>query len=275
MHMNSNLNRNSMNHLCPRIIDSSNNHISFGGNQFWLARNTAACGGCGPVSAANIFATYARNNPEIARELDLSFQENQVVTQEKYTALLTSIYNAMRIREIPILSRLYDIKDRGSKFFSRFTPNLGIGIRHYSRGVLRFGLKHNILLQKRSLPTLLCGYTRGITFIKLALANGYPVTLLTTFNAHPLVVFDHPHLYDGRNEIMKKHFITITDIRESKSTGSPELIATSWGKNAIIPYADLYKSWQSMKALGSGMVYFIPAKNKRVTKKSILKCWKL
>lgn len=264
-----------MNYLCPRIVESNSNHIYFGGNQSWLSRNSAACSGCGPTSAANIFTSYAKNNSTYARDLGLIFHDNKIVTQDSYVALLNHIYKTLKPIELPVLSSIYDRLARNNKFFAKFPPTLGLNLLRYTRVVLRYGLQHNIYLQRRSLATMFCSYTRGLTFIKLALANDFPITMMTSFNTHAITVYDHPHLYNGRDEKMKKHFVTITDIRESKDNTSPDLIVTTWGKPATISYADLYKSWQNIRAIGSGMVYFIPVKNKKIARRSLFTCLKI
>ncbi|MEF9839700.1 MAG: hypothetical protein RR275_03155 [Lachnospiraceae bacterium] len=269
--MNENMNKKGIHHLCPRIMDYQTNHISFGGNQAWLSRNTAALAGCGPISAANILVAYADVNPDYANQLGIFFYDDDIISQTDYVMLVNDIYHTLKPHELPILSQIYDFVDRNNKFFLHFTPYINLSMRRYIKGVLRYGLSQNIFLQFRGLSTLFCGYTRGITFIKLALTNGYPVTLLTTFNTHDITVFEHPHLYDGRVTKIKRHFVTITDIRESDTVNDTELIITIDGKTATISYTDLYKSWKSIKSFGSGLVYFIPAKDKRTVKKSIKK----
>lgn len=275
MFMTSSITKNSIHHLCPRIIDSQTEHISFGGNQAWLSRNTAAKAGGGPISVTNIIVTYAKSNEDYAKHLNISFCDNGLINQTDYLILLNDVYRTVKPHEFPIFNRIYDRLARNNRFFTRVNPGFLVKLRKLSKGMLRFGLKKDIFLQPRTLSTLFCGYTRGLTFIKLAVSNGYPVALLTTSNSHSITIFDHPHLYDGRNEKMKKHIVTIINVLEVKSEASPELVITTWGKTATISYDELYKSWQSIRAIGSGMVYFIPAKDKKTVKKCIRKTRRL
>ncbi|MFI3209418.1 MAG: hypothetical protein R3Y40_09845 [Eubacteriales bacterium] len=264
---------NVIEYLCPRIISVEHKHVYYGGDQSWLPRNTAAKGGCGPVCGANILTVYADKNPQYQTLFDININEKHFVSQDEYLDLLQELYSTMHIWEIPVLSNIYDRISRTNRLFRYLPSTLGIDICHFTQGVLRYAAKKEVYLKHRSLSTWFCGYTRGLTFIKLALTNGYPVVMLTTNSKFPFMLYDRPYLQNGVSKKMAHHFVTITDIKETPNDSNPELVITTWGKTGVISYKDLYKSWHSIKAFGSGMVYFVPSKNLRTTKRSILRTY--
>lgn len=244
-------------YLCPRVISAENNRVFFGGDQSWFTRNTASRGGCGPVAAANILTVFADQHPECQELLSISINEKHFIPQEDYLSLLNRVYRMMHPLEIPILRRIYDHVSRTNKLFDKIPVTFGVNMPQYILGTKRFARRHYIPLHHRSLSTMFCGYMRGLTFIKLALANGYPITLLVTGNAVSYTLYDLPYFQGGHEKKLKHHFVTITDIRESAdNTASPELVISTWGKTGTISYADLHRSWRSLRAFGSAMVYF-------------------
>ena len=260
-------------YLCPRIISVENRHVYYGGDQSWLPRNTAYKGGCAPVCGANLLSVYADRNPQFQENLNIHVDEKHFIQQDEYLSMLQEIYSTMRLREVPILNHIYDNLSRSNRIFKRIPTNFGASLCHFTRGVLRYGLQKNINLQYRSRSTIFCSYTRGLTFIKLALANGYPVVLLTTNCKFPYLLHDRPYMHDGTQLHMHRHFVTITDIHESITGQGPELVITTWGKTGTIAYRDLYHSWKSIRSFGSGMVYFIPAKNVKTTKRALMRAF--
>ncbi|MFI3170947.1 MAG: hypothetical protein R3Y58_01045 [Eubacteriales bacterium] len=262
-------------YLCPRIVNVETNHVYYGGDQSWLPRNTAFKGGCGPVCGANLLTTYADRYTQFQEHLGLHINEKHFINQDEYLKLLQEIYDTMHLREIPILNKIYDKVSRSNKLFKYIPTNLGTGICHFTQGILRFGIKKGMYLQFRSRSTMLCSYTRGLTFIKLALSNGYPVVLLSTNCKFPFMLYERPYFQNGTAKKMFRHFVTITDIRESTEGKGPELVITTWGKTGTIAYKDLYLSWRSLKSFGSSMVYFIPAKSHKSTKLAMLKAYSI
>lgn len=244
-------------YLCPRIVSAENNRVYFGGDQTWFTRNTAFAGGCGPVAAANVLTVYADQHPECQEDLSIAINEKHFIPQEDYLSLLDQIYRIMHPMEVPVIRRIYDHVSRANKVFNKIPVTFGVNILQYILGVKRFAKRHYIYLHHRSLSTMFCGYMRGLTFIKLALANGYPITLLVTGSPVPYILYDLPYFQGGHEKALKHHFVTITDIRESaNNNASPELVITTWGKTGTISYTDLHRSWRSPRAFGSAMVYF-------------------
>lgn len=262
---------NSTEYLCPRIVSVENNLVYYGGDQSWFSRNTAYRGGCGPVCAANILTVFADQHPQYQEPLGITIDDKHMISQDLYLDLLQKLYDSMHIIEVPLLSKIYDKLSRHNKIFKKVPATIGTNIIGLTYSILRFSDKQGIPLQFKSRNCLFCGYTRGLTFIKLAISNGYPIVLLTTNNHFPFTTYERPYLSEGKAHKMAHHFVTITALKEYTDGRGPELIITTWGKTGTIFYSDLYKSWQSPLAFGSSMVYFIPAKSKKVTKRNILK----
>lgn len=258
-------------YLCPRIVNVEKNYVYYGGDQAWLTRNSAYKGGCGPVCAANILTVYADRDSAFQSQLNMHINEKHFIKQDEYLALLQDLYNKMLILEVPLVSHLYNKLPRNTKLFRYIPCTFGTTITNFTQTTLRYAAKRDLNLQYRSLSAFFCGYTRGLTFIKLALANGYPVVLFATNSKYPCTIYDRPYLQAGTPKKISRHFVTITDIRESKDGVGPELIITTWGKTGRITYKELYRSWQSIRSFGSTLLYFTPAKNYRVTKRAILR----
>lgn len=258
-------------YLCPRIVGAEQRHVYYGGDQAWFPRNTAYKGGCGPICAANILTVYADKNPQYQANLGITIDEKHFIAQDEYLHMMKDIYKAMYPIEVPLTSNIYDKCSRSNKVFRYLPATFGVTMAHFARGVMRYAASKNIYLQYRSRTTIFCSYTRGLTFIKLALANGYPVVLLTTNNKFPFVTHERPYMTTGTTHKMARHFVTITDIKETDDAQGPTLTITTWGKTGTIAYKDLYRSWNSIRSFGSTMLYFTPAKSKRVTKLSMYK----
>lgn len=258
-------------YLCPRIVGAEQRHIYYGGDQAWFPRNTAFKGGCGPVCGANILTTFADRNPICQKKLNISIDEKHFIAQDEYLTLMQEIYQRMHPFEVPVINHIYDKCTRNNKAFRYIPSTFGVSMPHFTRGVLRYAASKEIYLQYRSRSSIFCSYTRGLTFIKLALANGYPVVLLTTNSKFPFTTYERPYMMNGATHTMRRHFVTITGIKETGNPDGPELTITTWGKTGTIVYKDLYRSWNSIRSFGSTMLYFIPAKSERVTKFAILK----
>ncbi len=258
-------------YLCPRIIGTEQQHIYYGGDQAWFSRNTAFKGGCGPVCGANILTVLADRNPKFQELLDITIDDKHFITQEDYLKMMKAIYKKMYPLEVPVISSIYDKCSRTNKIFRYIPTTFGVTMPHFTRGVLRYARSKNIYLQYRSRSSLFCSYTRGLTFIKLALANGYPVVLLTTNSKFPFTTYERPYMTTGTKQTMKRHFVTITGIKETDNSNSPEITITTWGKTGTIAYEDLYRSWNSIRSFGSAMLYFTPARSARTTKFAMIK----
>ncbi len=260
-------------YLCPRIIGVESRYIYYGGDQAWYPRNTAYKGGCAPVCASNILAVLVDKFKQFQENFQLHIDDEHFVSQDEYLALMQKLYKFMHLREVPVLNAIYDGTSRSNKLFSYLPTNLGTDISAFTRNVIKYALKHDVYLQYRSLSTPYCGYIRGLTFIKMALANGYPIALTITNRKVYCNLMDRPYMQTGSPRKIKKHFVTITDIKESSDSGSPILTITTWGKTGTIAYTDLYKSWQSPLAFGSAMVYFTPTKSIHATKRALIQSY--
>lgn len=261
----------STEYLCPRIINVEKKHVYYGGDQAWFPRNTAYKGGCGPVCAANILTVYADKNPELQKKLNITIDDKHFISQDDYLMLLEKIYKSMHILEVPILNNIYDSAARSNFIFKHIPCTFGTGITNFTHSVLRYAAKQDIFLQYRSMTNLYCNYTRGLTFIKLALANGYPVILFTTNSPVKFTLYERPYFQSGSSKKIFRHFVTITKIQELTNGQDHELYVTTWGKTGVISYNELYKTWQKIPAFGSTLLYFIPSKTPKASKRAILR----
>lgn len=247
---------NSSFYLCPRIKGSDDFHAYYGGNQSWLERNTARFSGCAPTSGANVMTILAMNTPDFRSKLGITLDERLFISQDDFTQILTGIYKYMGIFEVPWFNKNYDKLPSHNK--PSYPVTFGTNMRFFASGVRRYAKKHDIPLKSQIMYTRGSSYYRSLAFIKLALANGYPVVMLTTGNIFDYTMFDRPYMQGGYDTSMKYHFVTITDVRDSAVKDEPDILITSLGKTGLISYKTLYKSWQSPKAIGSSLAYFMP-----------------
>lgn len=245
---------NSNFYLCPRIKGSDEFQAYYGGDQSWLDRNTAFRSGCAPTCGANIITILAMNSPTFAKKLGVTLDKRHFISQDDYTAILNGIYKYMGIFEIPWFNKQYDQLPRGEKPF--FPVTMGTNMPLFAYGVKRYCKKHDIKLNYSIMYTRGTSYYRGLAFIKLALANGHPVVLLTSGSAFEYTMFERPYMQGPYKTTMKYNFVTITDVRESAIKDEPDIVITILGKTGLISYRTLYNSWQSPRALGSSLCHF-------------------
>lgn len=252
---------NSSFYLCPRIKDSDEFHAYYGGKGTWLNRNTASHSGCAPTCGANVITTLAMNSSDYAEKLGITLDKRHFISQEDYSNILNGIYKYMGIFEIPWFNKRYDLLPPGEK--PKFPVTMGTNMLLFASGVKRYGKKHGIPLDPTIMFTKGSSYYRGLAFIKLALTSGYPVVLLTSGSGFDYTIFERPYMQAPYKAHMKYQFVTITDVRGTAVKDEPDILITSLGKTGMIPYRTLYESWQSPKAVGSGLCYFIPEDEKK------------
>ncbi|MDO5572521.1 MAG: hypothetical protein Q4G60_00925 [bacterium] len=235
--------------------------VYFGGNQDWFQSHTRARGGCGPVSGSNVLLMMAWKREDVRAKLGVRISGDGVISQDDYVVFMNDVYDTMGTWEIPVLRWIYDRCRRDNQFFRRVSPNNGRSIYGYVKGVLRFGAQHGLYLKAHALSTVFCDYDTGLSFIRKGLDMCGAVGLLTSYNRHELTLFhgeyncqDAPYQApDG----MQNHFVTVTGI--DLSNGLIRLVVSTWGRIAMIDYAELAASWQYRKALDSALIYFTPA----------------
>lgn len=248
---------NSTVHLCPCILRPSDHQAYYGGSQEWLTRNTAYLGGCGPVAGVNVLSICAENDPIFQELLNIKIDTKRIIPIEDYSRVLHEVYDSMIMLEVPFLKSRYDSQQ--GRINKKLLPaTFGTNLLFFTHGLKKYAHEHGIKLTSHRMFTLNCNYMRGLTYIKLALSNGYPVVLLTTNNRFKYTLYSKAYFQGGSNKIMKHHFVTITDIQTSGTKDNPDLIISNNGKTGKISYKELHKSWQSVTAFGAGMVYFTP-----------------
>ena len=249
-----------------RVV-GNDGRVYFGGNQDWFQSNTRARGGCGPVSGANILLMTAWKQADTQKKLGVQISGDGVISQNDYISFMSDVYDTMGTWEIPVLKWVYDCCRRDNKFFRIISPNNGRSFYGYVKGVLRFGIQHDLYLKAHALSTIFCDYDTGLSFIQKGLEECKAVGLLTSYNRHALTLFhgeydcqDAPYYAKGG---MQNHFVTITGI--DLSNGKVRLAVSTWGRIAMIDYSELAASWQHKKALDSALIYWSPATSAETT----------
>ena len=259
--------------LCPHIYDTQQNRIYYGGDQAWFIQNSKRSGGCGPIAAANILRLLAQSHPQILTRLGLSITSNNMITKVDYIQLAQKLYEQMFIKEVPGLNYLHNHYVHYNKHFKYIPSNFGIGISGFTSGVLRFTNQQQIPLNFRSCTPTHFTYTRGLTFIRLALANGYPLALLNTNKPIAFSLYKDSRKLEEKTYRLRKHFVTITGLTTIQE--EPALIISTWGQTGTILYKHLYAAWQSPLSFGSAMVYFIPAKTRLQSRRTRLRAYSI
>lgn len=237
--------------------------IIYGGDQDWYSSNTRAQGGCSSVAGANVLRALARldsklserirQNEKIAPQLVEALCEDKP-TKDCFGILMTGVYNKMHTFEIPILNRLYDKKERGYKPFKIIRPNQGQTNTGFIIGVIRFARKFGIDIKVNYLNTAFVSADEGRGFIEEGLEKSGAVVIMTSYNTHGLKLYNgnsdlSKELKNGYDAKMKCHFATITDIDGDR------LLITTWGRPAVGDFKEISKSWRSIKAFESTLMY--------------------
>lgn len=275
------MNINRVNQL---IITGPNGSKYYGGNQDWYSSNTWAMGGCGSIAGANSLRSLARCNRDVRQSIVTSSKIPSEVksalcsintTKEHYSYLATSIYNKMWAFEIYPLNKLYDTHKRGHKLFKIIRPNQGLTNTGFIIGIIRYARKLGVNLTVNTIPTAFCDKEYARDFIKKGLSKSGSVVIMTSYNKHNLHMFPSDSdltkrldtTYKGYNATMKCHFATITDMDGDR------LLMTTWGQPAVCDFNELAKSWQSIKAFESTLMYIEPT-SKTQSSKCLIDSWK-
>ncbi|MDR2547407.1 MAG: hypothetical protein LBC96_07890 [Lachnospiraceae bacterium] len=261
--------RGGLQNLFPKIYDEENNTF-FGGWQNWWSDDypIRADGGCGPVAAANILAYMALNNPAIAEALgvdpevlltksgfidfmNLVYKTVTPLEKEEY-ATLFGILSSVIEKVEPVVNSYKDLPIDLPDDLSEEQDTFGFWpVQLFKKKVVDFANTNNLSLT----PTMLSNtistikYDEGLTYIYNAIDKDCPIALLNLLNVTKMTRVDN-----GRISNTQTHWVTITSYENVKD--DTILTVSSWGAEWLISYNDLYESWQSPYAIGSGMVYF-------------------
>lgn len=267
-------------------IDGPNGSKYYGGNQDWYSSNTWAMGGCGSVAGANALRSLARSNKQVRRDIINSKRLPSEVksalcaispSKENYSHLMTGIYNMMWAIELFPLNKLYDKCTRGDKRFRFIKPNCGLTNTGFIIGIIRYAARIGLNVKVRFLPTAYVDKSTGADFIKDGLQKSGSVVLLTSYNKHNLHMFPSDSKlesrlessYKGYDASMKCHFATITDM----DIDTDRLLITTWGQPAVADFNEVAKSWHSIKAFESTLMYIEPC-TKAESIHCILSSWR-
>ena len=256
----------------PLIVKNGDGKISYGGDQGWFNSNTKAYAGCGSVAAVNVLRILCDKYDELSDRTsdDKRALVKQAPSREEYLELMEAAYGKMRILEVPVIRKIYDLRKRGKKILGILVPSFGIGISGFIIGTLKFARDEGILLHSRIKPTGGADKEECLDFLKEGLDKAGAVVILTCLNKHNIKVYGNKgELFEGRYYIsrMKNHFATITGLFETD--GKIYVKLSTWGKPAVVPYDVLSASWKSVKAYGSCLFYFTPVKSESVVRSDI------
>ncbi|MDL2325112.1 hypothetical protein LJC61_08235 [Ruminococcaceae bacterium OttesenSCG-928-A16] len=233
-------------------VKGENGVLHFGGNQMWFARKTQRLAGCGPVAAANVLASLARQNPAVAAALNLHFLQGSQISQPSYLQFMQRVYQTMRTLEIPLLNHL---ADASAKEKPKIPPSLGRGAAGFASGILRFAAKNGVALKAHTLLPGFSPYNKGLHFIMRGLQAGTPVVLLTARNKHTLWQYNqNVNATPQKAQALHSHFVTVAGVRPGPQ--GPQLLVSSWGRMFVIEYTELHQSWQWPTSVGAALLYF-------------------
>lgn len=244
-------------------LSGPNGKNYYGGDQDWFSSNTRAQGGCSSVAGANVLRAYARMNRDFRTKItgnrNIPRQIKEALCIEKpskdcYSILMTGIYNKMHAFEIPILRKIYDKRERNSKFFKILSPNQGQTNTGFIIGIIRFARSMGLDIKVNYMPTAFVSSEKGRDFIEKGLEKSGAVVIMTSYNKHKLQIHSanaslEEKLLNGYESSMRTHFATITDMDGDR------VLITTWGKPAIGDYNEISSSWHSIKAFESTLMY--------------------
>lgn len=267
-------------------FNGPNGSKCYGGNQEWYSSNTWAMGGCGSVAAANALRCLCLNNVEarnavIASKKLPSQLKNALCStntnKENYSLLMTSIYKTMGTVTFFPLNIMYDKAVRGNKWFRIIKPNNGISSIGFIIGLIRFARKCGLDITVNALPTAFVSSYEGVAFIEDGLRSSGCVVLLTSYNKHNLQMYPAgcdldkslDSQYNPYDSSMKSHFAVISDI----DLATDRLLISTWGKPAICDLYEITRSWRSIKAFESTLMY-IELSTRKESNNCLLMSWK-
>lgn len=245
----------------------------YGGDQSWFSSNTHALAGCSSVSGANVLRMLARTNSDFNKDIENSHKIpsqvksaicSQKANREFFDILMTGMYKTMGAMEVFPFNRIYDKKERNSKFLFHIPPNMGQTNTGFIIGIIRFARKMGVNISVKHFNTAFASKENARKFIEEGLQKAGSVVMLTSYNKHPVRIYPAASNFDKPLEAqpgsydasIKCHFTTITDIDGDR------LLITTWGKPAVGDMNVITKSWKSIKAFESTLMYIEPSTKK-------------
>lgn len=247
------------------VIKKGKQDFAYGGNQAWFDKATAKIGACGVVAAANAFLGLAYKDKDISKKLSLKEEENGSILYENYKAFMELLYGKMKTIEIPFYSSLYNRIGKKYKWQEFIEPSYGMTYIRYICRSLSFAEERKIYLKCKKVATAYISEKKALRFLKAGIKRAGIVTVLVSKNEQEVALMDKAGV-----KKVKDHFYSITEIQKD-GEGNLFLIGSSWGEKFKISFMDWQKSYQSIMARGSGMVYFIKAKNREESQKERVK----
>lgn len=260
----------------PQLAEGESALPFFGGDQEWFAGYTARLSGCGPVAAANAFATLAAADARLAAVLNIHPGPDGSVGLEVYKDFMERVFGVARTRQIRFLCDYVDKRharaaallasgdaqehEKGRAILqsplSHIPATFGNSAASLRRGVDRFATGQGLSLLWRQRRTRRLSYEAGLSFIASAFDAGASVILLNHLNRVDL--YYHGKAFTTRpvkGENPTMHFVTIVGTRRDEND-EVELILSDAGQLVTTSYRDLHTSWQTAGTLGGSLLWF-------------------
>ncbi|MCR5106737.1 MAG: hypothetical protein K6B28_01095 [Lachnospiraceae bacterium] len=251
------------------ITDKGTGRKYYGGDQAWFKENTRAYGGCGVVAGTNMLRTILLKDDSIeVKGEELKKLKDTEVTKDDYIRVMNNMYKKMMVFEVPIINRIYNAVKRNAKWTKIIIPSFGMSQGTFIRGLLSYAKENGILLHSHILTTTYCSYDKALEFIKEGLSDCGAVTILTSFNRHPLKLYSNEEDKKTSESSMRSHFATVTEILYNDKN-EPVLKMSTWGRMATVSYKELYHTWQKRRAYSSTLFYFTKAASNAVYRADI------
>lgn len=258
----------------PHIMDEDGN-LYYGGDQGWYGESIAkphrsieSFSGCGVVSAVDNLVTFAYSDEALAARMDIKFYVDGSVSKTDFLKIMNLAYREMGTMELPGYAGRYQkgryrYEEKAKKAAEKkkrgpVPPSLGIWGGRYIKGTVGLARRYSIKLAPHAFSTLYADYDDGLKFIKSGIAAGSCVDIFTTFNAHEMTVWKKGYGILSQSYITKniQHHVVAVAAYDMPGKDDCEIIVSSWGRLASISYRALHASWQSSKAVASGLYYF-------------------
>lgn len=206
--------------------------IYLGGDQEWfkIDENLAATyGACGSVAAANILASMAMSNGDVAQCLGYPvWNTSGAATMGEYYQFMNDVYGTVKPLETPLES----------------IPSLGItNTSYFKRKVITYAANHGFTIEANDYDMFING-PYDLAGIEAAVNSGRPVAFLNMWTT--LMLYDPKRNDPERDEPGKddsqtysRHWVDVVDVDGNK------LVVSSWGKEYHIEYSELQDAWNN------------------------------
>ena len=247
------------------VIKKENKKFAYGGNQAWFNKKSAQVGGCGVIAAVNAFWGLIWKDKEFAKKFGIEIGEDGSLPFDIYKKWMEFVYQKMGTIELPIYRDFYNKTGEKYQWQRWIRPSYGMSYIRYIYRSIAFAGERRVYLKCQKMATAYCSKKKTMQFIGKGLKKAGTVTVLVSGGGQKIEMVE-----SGEVKSVKNHFYVITDLHKNKE-GNWELEGSSWGQKFKISFEDWHKSYQTIFAKGSGMIYFIKAKDEEESRREALK----